>query len=63
MEKVLHILRTPPDETVARLIEQITRDGCATVTCLYEDAVSKTPVDWCRLVEDIFSHQKVICWW
>lgn len=38
------------------------REG-VTVTSLYRDNVSEIPVDWLRLVDDIFSHDYVICWW
>ena len=63
MEKILHILRTRPDETVERFIESIASDGWVSVFGLYEDPVNHIPVNWFRLVDDIFNHDKVICWW
>lgn len=63
MEKTLHILRTSPSEIVERLIDAIAGDQWATVVALYEDDLSQTPVNWRRLVEDIFAHDRVICWW
>jgi hypothetical protein len=63
MEKTLHILRNAPEDVVAQLIEAMAAPGGVTVSCLYEDDVSPTPVNWPRLVEDIFQHDKVICWW
>jgi hypothetical protein len=63
MKKTLHILRNAPEDVVAELIEAMAAPGVVTVSCLYEDNVSHTPVNWARLVEDIFQHDKVICWW
>jgi len=60
---ILHLLRSEPDESVASLIEALTRDATATVCQLYPDAISQEPVDWDRLVDDIFNHDRVICWW
>ena len=56
--KVLHILRTEPDETVEKLCGLIARESETSVTALYQGKV-----DWVKLVDDIFSHDKVICWW
>lgn len=55
--KVLHILKTEPDETVEGLLEAFADDEGKTVP-LYDDEV-----DWARLVDDIFSYDKIICWW
>jgi hypothetical protein len=63
MEKVLHILKTEPDETVEQFIEAISGDEGATVVNLYRDNISDAAVNWARLVDDIFDHDKVICWW
>ena len=62
MQKILHLLRTEPDETMEKIIEALTEDRGATVVCLYQDGISNTPVNWRRVVDDIFSHDKVICW-
>jgi hypothetical protein len=56
--KILHILRNTPDETEQKLIELLSKDDEATVKPLFNG-----DVDWSRLVDDIFSHEKVICWW
>ena len=63
MEKTLHILRSVPDRVVEDLIETMTAEEWATVVPLYEDDLTHTPVDWNRIVDDIFSHERVICWW
>jgi hypothetical protein len=63
MMRTLHILRTAPDEMVGTLIEAMATDKWTTVVSLYRDEMSNQPVDWYRLVDDIFSHEKIICWW
>ena len=56
--KVLHILRTEPDDMVRICLEAFSTEDAVNVAALY-----KGDVDWSRLVNDIFSHDKVICWW
>jgi len=55
---VLHILKSEPDESVEKFINFLACHHGTSVVVLYED---KT--DWDALVGDIFSHDKVICWW
>ena len=57
MMKVLHILKSEPDEAVQQFLETFVDDEIKTVP-LYEGEV-----DWAALVDDIFEHDKVICWW
>jgi hypothetical protein len=56
--KVLHVLRTEPDDTVETCMEAFSVEEVVNVTALYKD-----DIDWFRMVDDIFSHDKVICWW
>jgi len=63
MANILHLLRSEPDETVKTLIEALDHDQGSKVVCLYPDAIADTPMDWHRLVDDIFTHDRVICWW
>ncbi len=57
--RVLHILKSSPDETVEKLINYLSEtDDETTVQPLFSGTV-----DWLRLVDDIFAHDKVICWW
>ncbi len=56
--RVLHILKSKPDETIAKLTNVINLENTATVVMLYEK-----PVDWHALVDKIFENDKVICWW
>ena len=56
--KILHILRTPPDETVEKLVKSATNGDRPKAVELY-----KADIDWPALVDDIFAHDKVISWW
>ena len=56
--KVLHILRTEPEETVEKFTHHLAEEHEMSVVALYEDAQ-----DWGGLVDDIFAYDKVICWW
>ena len=63
MKKILHLLRSSPDDTVADLITAMSGREGATVISLYPDDVTETEVDWDRLIDHILSHDKIICWW
>jgi|TARA_B100002003_G_scaffold228189_1_gene236324 hypothetical protein len=56
--KVLHILRTEPDESVKKFMETISAKKDSKVTPLYNK-----DVDWSGLVDDILTYDKVISWW
>jgi hypothetical protein len=56
--KILHILKSDPDSNVEKLMDVITDNNEAKVQALYND-----DINWSTLVDDIFSHDKVICWW
>ena len=56
--KVLQIFRTEPDDTVQNLSELVSMENDASAALLYQ-----SEVDWLKLVDDIFAHDKVICWW
>lgn len=56
--RTLHILRSSPDETVEKLINYLADMDETAVQPLFQG-----DVDWPRLVDDIFSHDKVVCWW
>ena len=58
--KILHILRTRPDDTVETLIKASTNGDQPKAVELYR---YNEEMDWSRLVDDIFSHDKVISWW
>lgn len=63
MAKILHLLRSVPDDTVAELITAMSGPEGATVISLYPDDVAAVPVDWHRVVQDIMTHDQIICWW
>ena len=63
MANELHILKTEPDETIVDLIDALSGDQGVAVVGLYEDKISGKPMNWHRLVDDIFSYERVICWW
>jgi len=63
MARILHILKSEPDETVAELIEASAAKDEIAVVSLYQDEISGTQVNWSRLVTDIFAYDRIICWW
>lgn len=56
--KILHILRSEPDETVGKLTDVMSAEHITTVVSLYAPGV-----DWSALVDKIFENDRVICWW
>jgi len=56
--KVLHILRSEPDEVVKNLIKTSSEGNEAQQFELY-----KEDVDYDTLIELVFEYDKVICWW
>ena len=56
--KLLNIIRTEPDETIKMFIEDFSKDEETKKVVLYEGNI-----DWPALVDDIFSYDKVVCWW
>lgn len=55
--KTLHVFRSEPDDQVRELIGAIT-PGEIGLAGLYAGVV-----DYDRLVDDLFSHDRVISWW
>ena len=56
--KVLNIVRSTPDDFVKKFIETFSEDKGNKVIPLFEG-----DVDWSSLIDEIFSHDKIICWW
>ena len=56
--RVLNIIRTEPDDTTKTFVGDFSKDEGSKNVVLYEGNT-----DWSALVDDIFSHDKVICWW
>jgi hypothetical protein len=56
--KLLHILRSEPNEMTRFIIDQMSRGEAKSETPLYSG-----PVNYDKLVEEIFRSDRVICWW
>ncbi len=56
--KLLHILRSEPNDLVRLLIRGMSQGESSQEVPLYLG-----PVDYDRLVADIFQSDRVICWW
>lgn len=56
--KLLNIIRSKPDETTKTFVESFSKDEGTKKVVLYEG-----DIDWSSLVDDIFSYDKVVCWW
>ena len=56
--KILHILRSEPDDLVRQLIQGMSQAASHTEVHLH-----RGQVDYTQLVKDIFQSDKVICWW
>ena len=56
--KILHILRSEPDDLVRRLVKGVSQGESSQEVPLY-----KGQVDYARLVASIYEADRVICWW
>lgn len=56
--KLLHILKTRPDDTTKTLMNIISEENDTSVFNLYEE-----DADYENLVDVIFEHDRVISWW
>jgi hypothetical protein len=56
--RILNIIRTEPDDTTKTFVEGFSKDEESKNILLYEGNI-----DWAALVDDIFSYDKIICWW
>lgn len=56
--KLLHILKSDPDENTRSFIEILSEREEATEFSLYEEAA-----DYGKLIDMIFEYDKVITWW
>ena len=55
--KQLQIVKTQPNQSTSFLMEALGQDKETTRFNLYESQ------DYDRLIELIFSHEDIICWW
>ncbi len=56
--KLLHVLKSEPDEITKKLM-----DGLSEGHEVRQFEMHKSDVDYDQLVELVFDHEKVICWW
>ena len=56
--KILHILRSAPDDIVRKFIED-TSQGTESI----ERPLYRGEIDYDQLLNDIFESDRVICWW
>jgi hypothetical protein len=56
--KILHIFRSHPTEQVLALVKLLSEGNESDRFSLYEGKI-----DYPKLVEDIFTHDKVVSWW
>lgn len=56
--KLLHILKSAPDERTRSLMDIVSQGEEATEVSLYDEAT-----DYRKLVDLIFEYEKVITWW
>jgi hypothetical protein len=56
--KVLHVLKSVPDETV-----NMFKSGFAQSDEVQEFEMYKGDVDYDKLIDLVFESDKVICWW
>jgi hypothetical protein len=55
---ILHILRSAPDATTEKMMSELSNDERSAVIKLYEAGI-----DWEGVVDALFNHDKVVCWW
>ena len=55
---ILHLLRSPPDAAIEKMMSELSGDERTRVIKLYEAGI-----DWDGVVDAIFSHDRVVCWW
>jgi len=56
--KLLHILKSEPDDNTRTLMDILSEGEEATEFSLYDE-----PADYDKLVDMIFDHDRVITWW
>lgn len=56
--KILHVLKSEPDAVIKKVMEPLSKGNEAREFEMYQG-----DVDYDKLVELVFDHDKVICWW
>jgi hypothetical protein len=55
---ILHLLRSEPDVATEKLISDLSADGRVSIIKLFHG-----DIDWEGVIEAIYSHTRVVCWW
>lgn len=55
---ILHILRSAPDAAIEKMMSELSNHERSSVIKLYEAGI-----DWDGVVDALFSHDRVVCWW
>ncbi len=56
--KLLHVLKSEPDDTVRTLMAAVSEGNDARQFEMYQG-----DVDYDKLIELVFENEKTICWW
>lgn len=56
--KILHVYRSEPDDILKKLIEPISEGNEVEHFDMYG-----SDVDYDKMIELVFNHDKIICWW
>jgi len=56
--KILQIFKSEPDAVIKKLMEPVSKDNETRQFEMYQG-----DVDYDKLVELVFEHDKLICWW
>lgn len=57
-KNLLHILRSVPDAGTQKIMAELSTDENADVIKLYD-----AEKNWDEVIDAIFSHSRVVCWW
>lgn len=55
---MLHLIRSAPDSQTMELIDAMAQGDKDCIIRLYDG-----PQEWDWIIENIFNHERVICWW
>ncbi len=62
MKKILHLLKTEPDEMQRTLMDKLST-GCINLEIPLYEIDGEENVDYDEIVDLIFEHDQVIGWW
>ena len=62
MKKILHLLKTEPDEIQRTLMDNLSKESNSLEIQLYGEKVDEN-VDYDEIIDLIFEYDQVIAWW